>query len=79
MSLPIAGEAESLEEDRKGGETLKVHLGIAGRGVWSTGFFTCEIPRVPPRVKVRWVCGLKWVRESHSFSYAVFSSTLHLV
>lgn len=30
MSLPIAGESESLEEDRKGGETLKIHLGIAG-------------------------------------------------
>ncbi|XP_075837690.1 EEIG family member 2 isoform X1 [Microtus pennsylvanicus] len=30
MSIPIAGESESLEEDRKGGETLKVHLGIAG-------------------------------------------------
>ncbi|XP_021121243.1 protein FAM102B isoform X1 [Heterocephalus glaber] len=29
MSIPIAGESESLEEDRKGGETLKVHLGIA--------------------------------------------------
>ncbi|XP_053771539.1 EEIG family member 2 [Desmodus rotundus] len=29
MSIPIAGEAESLEEDRKGGETLKIHLGIA--------------------------------------------------
>ncbi|XP_055995138.1 EEIG family member 2 isoform X1 [Sorex fumeus] len=28
MSLPIAGESESLEEDRKGGETLKIHLGI---------------------------------------------------
>ncbi|XP_049976919.1 EEIG family member 2 isoform X2 [Alexandromys fortis] len=34
MSIPIAGESESLEEDRKGGETLKVHLGIAG---YSTG------------------------------------------
>ncbi|XP_036722856.1 protein FAM102B isoform X3 [Balaenoptera musculus] len=30
MSIPIAGESESLEEDRKGGETLKIHLGIAG-------------------------------------------------
>uniref|UniRef100_H0X933 EEIG family member 2 n=1 Tax=Otolemur garnettii TaxID=30611 RepID=H0X933_OTOGA len=30
MSIPIAGESESLQEDRKGGETLKVHLGIAG-------------------------------------------------
>nr|XP_023403197.1 protein FAM102B isoform X2 [Loxodonta africana] len=29
MSIPIAGESESLEEDRKGGETLKIHLGIA--------------------------------------------------
>ncbi|XP_030680825.1 protein FAM102B isoform X2 [Nomascus leucogenys] len=29
MSIPIAGESESLQEDRKGGETLKVHLGIA--------------------------------------------------
>ncbi|XP_012887305.1 PREDICTED: protein FAM102B [Dipodomys ordii] len=29
MSIAIAGESESLEEDRKGGETLKVHLGIA--------------------------------------------------
>ncbi|XP_016073652.1 PREDICTED: protein FAM102B [Miniopterus natalensis] len=28
MSIPIAGESESLEEDRKGGETLKIHLGI---------------------------------------------------
>ncbi|XP_051021389.1 protein FAM102B [Acomys russatus] len=28
-SIPIAGESKSLEEDRKGGETLKVHLGIA--------------------------------------------------
>ncbi|XP_004263159.1 protein FAM102B isoform X5 [Orcinus orca] len=28
-SIPIAGESESLEEDRKGGETLKIHLGIA--------------------------------------------------
>lgn len=34
MSIPIAGESESLEEDRKGGETLKIHLGIAGMGVW---------------------------------------------
>lgn len=33
MSIPIAGESESLEEDRKGGETLKIHLGIAGTGV----------------------------------------------
>ncbi|XP_064444797.1 EEIG family member 2 isoform X3 [Mirounga angustirostris] len=29
MSIPIAGESETLEEDRKGGETLKIHLGIA--------------------------------------------------
>ncbi|XP_028917863.1 protein FAM102B isoform X1 [Ornithorhynchus anatinus] len=29
MSLPVAGESESLHEDRKGGETLKVHLGIS--------------------------------------------------
>ncbi|KAF5911061.1 hypothetical protein HPG69_001026 [Diceros bicornis minor] len=29
MSIPIAGESEFLEEDRKGGETLKIHLGIA--------------------------------------------------
>lgn len=29
MCIPIAGESESLEEDRKGGETLKIHLGIA--------------------------------------------------
>lgn len=41
MSIPIAGESESLEEDRKGGETLKIHLGIAGMGVWRTGFFIC--------------------------------------
>ena len=33
MSIPNAGESESLEEDRKGGETLKVHLGIAGMGL----------------------------------------------
>ncbi|XP_072723591.1 EEIG family member 2 isoform X2 [Mycteria americana] len=31
MSIAIAGESESLHEDRKGGENLKVvHLGIAG-------------------------------------------------
>lgn len=30
-SIAIAGESESLHEDRKGGENLKVaHLGIAG-------------------------------------------------
>ncbi|KAF1671680.1 hypothetical protein FQV07_0002406, partial [Pygoscelis papua] len=28
-SIAIAGESESLHEDRKGGENLKVHLGIA--------------------------------------------------
>ncbi|XP_043936193.1 protein FAM102B [Protopterus annectens] len=28
MSLAISGESESLEEDRKGGETLKPHVGI---------------------------------------------------
>lgn len=38
MSIPIAGESESLEEDRKGGETLKIHLGIAGMAVSPTGF-----------------------------------------
>lgn len=42
MSIPIAGESESLQEDRKGGETLKVHLGIAGTDVWLTGFLICE-------------------------------------
>ncbi|OWK05588.1 hypothetical protein Celaphus_00002253, partial [Cervus elaphus hippelaphus] len=33
MCIPIAGESESLEEDRKGGETLKIHLGIAGMDI----------------------------------------------
>lgn len=31
MSIAIVGEPESLHEDRKGGENLKVvHLGMAG-------------------------------------------------
>lgn len=38
MCIPIAGESESLEEDRKGGETLKIHLGIAGMDVSLTHF-----------------------------------------
>jgi hypothetical protein len=42
MSIPIAGESEFLEEDRKGGETLKVHLGIAGMDVRLAGFLICE-------------------------------------
>nr|XP_020856075.1 protein FAM102B isoform X1 [Phascolarctos cinereus] len=29
MYIPIAGESESLHEDRKGGETLKIHLGLS--------------------------------------------------
>lgn len=37
-SIPIAGEPEFLQEDRKGGETLKVHLGIAGMAVQLTVF-----------------------------------------
>lgn len=61
MSIPIAGESESLQEDRKGGETLKVHLGIAGMDVWLTGFVICErlldalkIPKALPDLKL---CG----------------------
>lgn len=42
MCIPIAGESESLEEDRKGGETLKIHLGIAGMDVSLTHFLVCE-------------------------------------
>ncbi|XP_056652637.1 EEIG family member 2-like [Monodelphis domestica] len=29
MYIPIAGESESLHEDQKGGETLKIHLGLS--------------------------------------------------
>lgn len=49
MCIPIAGESESLEEDRKGGETLKIHLGIAGMDVSLTRFLVCESWYYPKR------------------------------
>lgn len=49
-SIPIAGESESLEEDRKGGETLKIHLGIAGMDVSLTGFSVCKKQYYPKSI-----------------------------
>lgn len=35
MSIPIAGESESLHEDRKGAENTKgSHLTVSGRKLW---------------------------------------------
>ncbi|KFO88674.1 Protein FAM102B, partial [Buceros rhinoceros silvestris] len=43
MSIAIAGESESLHEDRKGGENLKVvHLGIAGKVITKLALVTCS-------------------------------------
>lgn len=38
MSIPIAGESESLHEDRKGAENTKgSHLTVSGRKLEATG------------------------------------------